>query len=42
MIGNLSFPIAVLTGIVSADDNPDCRVQGDTIETCELYVEGEH
>ena len=24
MIGNLSFPIAVLTGVVSADDNPDC------------------
>jgi succinate dehydrogenase / fumarate reductase, cytochrome b subunit len=42
MIGNLSFPIAVLTGIVSADDNPDCAVQGDTIETCELYAEGEH
>ena len=28
-IGNLTFPIAVLTGIVSADDNPDCRVSGD-------------
>jgi succinate dehydrogenase / fumarate reductase cytochrome b subunit len=41
-LGNLSFPIAVLTGAVSADDNPDCRVSGDTIETCELYVpEGE-
>jgi hypothetical protein len=38
MLGNLSFPIAVLTGAVSADDNPDCRVSGDTIETCELYV----
>jgi succinate dehydrogenase / fumarate reductase cytochrome b subunit len=37
-LGNLSFPIAVLTGAVSADDNPDCRVSGDTIETCELYV----
>jgi succinate dehydrogenase / fumarate reductase cytochrome b subunit len=37
MVGNLSFPIAVLTGIVSADDNPDCRTSGNTIETCELY-----
>jgi succinate dehydrogenase / fumarate reductase, cytochrome b subunit len=36
-VGNLTFPIAVLTGIISADDNSDCRVQGDTIETCELY-----
>ncbi len=37
MVGNLSFPIAVLTGIVSADDNPDCRTSGNTVETCELY-----
>lgn len=36
---NISFPVAVLTGFVSADDNPDCRVVGDTIETCELYEE---
>jgi succinate dehydrogenase / fumarate reductase, cytochrome b subunit len=41
MLGNLSFPIAVLTGAVSADDNPDCRVSGDTIETCELYADPE-
>jgi succinate dehydrogenase / fumarate reductase cytochrome b subunit len=41
MIGNLTFPIAVLTGIVSADDNPDCRVSDGTIETCELYAEGD-
>jgi succinate dehydrogenase / fumarate reductase, cytochrome b subunit len=40
MIGNLSFPIAVLTGVVSADDNDDCRVSNGTIETCELYAEG--
>ncbi len=40
-VGNLSFPIAALTGIISADDNSDCRVSGDVIETCELYVEGE-
>ena len=37
-IGNLTFPIAALTGIISADDNPDCRVSGDVIETCELYA----
>jgi succinate dehydrogenase / fumarate reductase, cytochrome b subunit len=36
-IGNLTFPVAVLTGAVDADDNDDCRVSGDTIETCELY-----
>jgi succinate dehydrogenase cytochrome b subunit len=40
MVGNLSVPIAVLTGVVSADDNSDCRVSGNTIETCELYQEG--
>jgi succinate dehydrogenase / fumarate reductase cytochrome b subunit len=39
-VGNVSFPIAVLTGVVSADDNPDCRVVGNDIETCELYEEG--
>jgi succinate dehydrogenase / fumarate reductase, cytochrome b subunit len=38
-LGYISVPIAVLSGAVSADDNPDCRVSGDTIETCELYVE---
>jgi succinate dehydrogenase / fumarate reductase cytochrome b subunit len=37
MVGNLTFPIAVLTGVVSADDNPDCRVSDGSIETCELY-----
>ena len=41
MIGNLSFPIAAVTGVIEADDNSDCRVAGDVIETCELYVEGE-
>ncbi len=40
-VGNLTFPIAALTGIISADDNSDCRVSGDVIETCELYEEGE-
>jgi succinate dehydrogenase / fumarate reductase cytochrome b subunit len=36
-VGNLTFPIAVLTGAVDADDNDDCRVVNGTIETCELY-----
>jgi succinate dehydrogenase cytochrome b subunit len=36
-VGNISFPIAVLTGIVDADDNEDCRVEGSRIVTCELY-----
>ena len=36
-VGNLSFPIAVMTGVIDADDNPDCEVRGDTIVTCELY-----
>lgn len=39
-VGNISFPIAVMTGVVSADDNPDCRVVDGDIETCELYEEG--
>jgi hypothetical protein len=38
MLGNISFPIAVLAGAIDADDNPDCRVSDDTIETCELYA----
>jgi succinate dehydrogenase / fumarate reductase, cytochrome b subunit len=38
--GNLSFPIAALLGILTADDNPDCQVSNGTIETCELYEEG--
>jgi succinate dehydrogenase / fumarate reductase cytochrome b subunit len=39
-VGYLTTPIGVLTGIVNADDNSDCRVRGDTIETCELYEDG--
>ena len=39
-VGNLSFPIAVLTGVVSADDNKDCTVQGNRIVTCENYEQG--
>ena len=40
MVGNVSIPVAVQLGIVSADDNADCQVSGGTIETCELYEEG--
>ncbi|HEX5366868.1 MAG TPA: succinate dehydrogenase cytochrome b subunit [Acidimicrobiales bacterium] len=40
MVGNVSFPIAVLTGVVSADDNDDCVVRGDVITTCELNAGG--
>jgi succinate dehydrogenase / fumarate reductase, cytochrome b subunit len=39
MVGNLSFPVAVLTGVVSADDNPDCVTRDGRIESCELYEE---
>ena len=39
VVGNLSFPSAVLTGLIDADSGDDCRVSGDTIETCELYAE---
>jgi succinate dehydrogenase / fumarate reductase, cytochrome b subunit len=39
-VGFLTTPIGVLAGVINADDNPDCRVEGSTIETCELY-EGE-
>jgi succinate dehydrogenase / fumarate reductase, cytochrome b subunit len=37
VVGNVSIPIAVVTGALQADDNPDCRVTDHTIETCELY-----
>lgn len=39
---NLSFPITVMAGLLSADDNPDCRTNGDVIVSCTEYeVEGE-
>ncbi len=38
-VANISFPVAVLTGFVSADNNQDCKVKGDKIETCELYAD---
>ena len=38
---NVMFPIAVLTGIVDADDNPDCSTRGDVIVSCTEYEEEE-
>jgi succinate dehydrogenase / fumarate reductase cytochrome b subunit len=40
-VGNLSFPIAVLTGVINADDNSDCVVEGDRIVDCTQYEESE-
>jgi succinate dehydrogenase / fumarate reductase cytochrome b subunit len=34
---NIMFPIAVMTGMVSADDNPDCVKSGDVIVSCTEY-----
>ena len=36
---NIMFPISVLTGMVTADDNPDCIKQGDVIVSCTEYEE---
>ncbi|MET0729029.1 MAG: succinate dehydrogenase cytochrome b subunit [Acidimicrobiales bacterium] len=38
---NVMFPIAVLTGLVDADDNPDCVKSGDVIVSCTEYEEVE-
>jgi hypothetical protein len=35
------FPISVLTGVVEADGNPDCRTRGDVVISCTEY-EDEH
>jgi succinate dehydrogenase / fumarate reductase cytochrome b subunit len=34
---NIMFPISVLTGVIDADDNPDCRTRGDVIVSCTEY-----
>ena len=34
---NVMFPISVLTGIVDAEDNPDCTMRGDVIVSCTNY-----
>jgi succinate dehydrogenase / fumarate reductase cytochrome b subunit len=38
---NVMFPISVLTGIVEAEDNPDCTMNGDVIVSCTGYESGE-
>ncbi len=34
---NVLFPISVLTGMVEADGNPDCRMRGDVVVGCTEY-----
>jgi succinate dehydrogenase / fumarate reductase cytochrome b subunit len=34
---NVMFPISVLTGLVDAEDNPDCRMRGDVVVSCTEY-----
>jgi len=36
---NVMFPMSVLTGMVDADDNPDCIKRGDVIVSCTQYEE---
>jgi succinate dehydrogenase / fumarate reductase cytochrome b subunit len=36
---NIMFPISVLTGVIDADDDPDCRTRGDVIVSCTEYEE---
>jgi hypothetical protein len=36
---NIMFPISVLTGIVDADDDPDCVTRGDVIVSCQAPEE---
>ena len=36
---NIMFPISVLLGFVDAEDNPDCRMNGDVIVSCTEYEE---
>lgn len=38
---NIMFPISVMTGLVSADDNPDCVKSGDVIVSCTEYEEAD-
>jgi succinate dehydrogenase / fumarate reductase cytochrome b subunit len=39
---NITFPISVMLGIVDAKDNPDCKVRGDVIVSCDLTNEEAH
>lgn len=36
---NLVFPLTVVTGIVEAEGNPDCLVEGDVVVSCTEYEE---
>lgn len=38
---NVMFPISVMIGAVEAEDNPDCRMNGDVIVSCTEYEEAE-
>jgi succinate dehydrogenase / fumarate reductase cytochrome b subunit len=38
---NLSFPIAVLAGVISVDDQAECVTDGDVIVSCTEYEEAE-
>jgi succinate dehydrogenase / fumarate reductase cytochrome b subunit len=38
---NVMFPISVMTGLVDAEDNPDCTMRGDVIVSCTNYDTGE-
>ncbi len=38
---NVMFPISVLTGLVDAEDNPDCRMRGDVIVSCDEHEQEE-
>ena len=38
---NLSFPIGVLTGVISVDDQAECVTEGDVIVSCTQYEEAE-
>jgi succinate dehydrogenase / fumarate reductase cytochrome b subunit len=39
---NVMFPLSVMTGMVSAEDNPDCIEDGDVIVSCTQYEEAGH
>ena len=38
---NVMFPISVLTGVVDADEDPDCVTRGDVIVSCQAHEEEE-
>ena len=38
---NVGLPLATVTGVISADDNPDCVKQGDVVVSCTQYEQPE-